>query len=1209
VASVQDQSPVPQLWGEGPAPYSIPLGAFVLQAPVARGGMGEIWQGVHPRHGVPVAVKVMTAEQLRVDEYREAFQKEIRAVASLSHAGIVIVLDHGVVDEFAQEASANLLRVGSPYLVMELSTGGTLHNVHIRGWRQLEGTLLRLLDALAHAHARGVIHRDIKPGNVLLPGPKDPRQSIKLTDFGTSHASDQGARAGLQEQLFGTLQYMPPEQIEGRWRDYGPWTDLYALGCMAWKLASGKLPFDYTEPRDLLRAHLHKEAPPLAPCVPVPEGFEDWLRRLISKREGERFQRAAEAAWALQRLGRPVKPSGWDETTDGPIDLGAGLEPVTRVPWAPQTLTAQREALGGGGSHPGAGPARLKPDDGPPSLAPSDAPPIPPSWRRPYSRPPTMKLVGAGLGLYGTRTIPVVDREGERNRVWDLLNEVHKDGSARLLLLDGASGTGKSRLVEWICQRAHELGVTTILQATHSDLRGRFDGLGPMVARHLHTLGLDRRETVARLQVLLGNQGIEDTREVDALTELVLPRSQTEQDEGARGVQFASPMERHVLVRRLLEREAAHRTVLLWLDDVQWGQDALDFAAHLLRARSSHPVRVLVLATLRSEALREGSGEETSLDALMQLEGAHRLHLRPLEAQDTLTLVEELLYLTGDLAHAVADRSGGNPMFAVQLVGDWVQTGRLRPGDRGFELVGEATTVPDDIHQIWEAPLRRLLDRRPESDRIALELAAVLGREVDFEEWAAVCGKAGNPPTKDLIDELVAQGLARGGRYRFSFVHGLLRESIERAARESDRWKAHNRLCAAIFAEEGASPEQLGRFLAEAGDVAAAVTPLLQGASRLMARGDYKRAITVLDRREQAIRRADLARSDEAWPEGRIVKIEALWKLGNMDEAGQLLDKLMEAYDRFSWSYDLKCRVLGLQARFLQSKGENRKALAVAREADKLTRRLGNPLGTAATRRILASILAELGELDTAEALARTARSDYEAFGDEVGQWECDLVLFTALKQVGRLREAASILERAMAFHEREGRRQDVAGCLNNLGEVERLRGNLGRAESCYRGARVIFESIGAAGRTIVDANLGLVLLERKRFGPAREALQLALKAFEAQGRKSFAGVLHAALIPCAAGERDWLAFDAHLDAAIVIQQECRFVDVDVAKAATLAGDLCVEARERLRAERAWSFARDQWRGADRTPEAQNVQRRLNRLRASRQKPTRGSTE
>jgi hypothetical protein len=155
----------------------------------------------------------------------------------------------------------------------------------------------------------------------------------------------------------------------------------------------------------------------------------------------------------------------------------------------------------------------------------------------------------------------------------------------------------------------------------------------------------------------------------------------------------------------------------------------------------------------------------------------------------------------------------------------------------------------------------------------------------------------------------------------------------------------------------------------------------------------------------------------------------------------------------------------------------------------------------------------------------------------------------------------------------------------------------------------VIFESIGAAGRTIVDANLGLVLLERKRFGPAREALQLALKAFEAQGRKSFAGVLHAALIPCAAGERDWLAFDAHLDAAIVIQQECRFVDVDVAKAATLAGDLCVEARERLRAERAWSFARDQWRGADRTPEAQNVQRRLNRLRASRQKPTRGSTE
>jgi len=1169
--------------------------------------MGEIWQGIHPRHGVPVAVKVMTAEQLRVDEYREAFQKEIRAVASLDHEGIVIVLDHGVVDEFAREASANLLREGSPYLVMELSTGGTLHSARVRGWNQLEGVLLRLLDALAHAHARGVIHRDIKPGNVLLPGPHDPRQSIKLTDFGTSHASDQGARAGLQEQLFGTLQYMPPEQIEGRWRDYGPWTDLYALGCMAWRLASGRLPFDQKEPRDLLRAHLHTDAPPLEAAVPVPSGFEAWLRRLISKKEGERFLRAAEAAWALQRLGRPVKPAGWDEPDSVVLEDAEGLEPVTRVPWAPQTLTAQREALAGSKSE--TGPARLSAKGTRRGHSPSDVPPIPTGWRRPTGRPPTMKLVGAGLGLYGTRTIPVVDREGERSRIWDLLREAHGEGNAHLLLLDGASGNGKSRLVEWICQRAHELGVATVLQATHSDLRGRFDGLGPMVARHLRTLGLDRRETVARLQVLLANQGVQDPGEVDALTELVLPRSQAEVDQGARGVQFGSPTERHVLVRRLLEREAGHRTVILWLDDVQWGQDAIDFAAHLLRSRADHPVRVLVLATLRTEALAEGSAEERSLDELMHLDGAHRLHLRPLEAQDTLTLVEELLYLTGDLAHAVADRSGGNPMFAVQLVGDWVQTGRLRPGARGFELVGEATTVPDDIHQIWEAPLRRLLDKRPESDRVALELAAVLGREVEYQEWEKVCEKAGHQPTKDLLDELVAQGLARGGLYRFSFVHGLLRESIERAAREAKRWQAHNRLCAELFAEEGASPEQLGRFLAEAGDVAAAVAPLLEGARRLAARGDYTRAIAVLDRRELAIRRADLSRADEAWPEGRIVKIEALWRLGNMDEAGQLLDKLMKAFDRFGWSYDLRCRVLGLQARFLHSQGDSRRAVAVAREAVKLSGRLGDPRGTAAARRIHGSILAELGELDTAEALARTARSEYEAFGDEVGQWECDLVLFTLLKQAGRLREAASILERAMAFHEREGRRQDVAGCLNNLGEIERLRGNLGRAESCYRAARVIFESIGAAGKTIVDANLGLVLLERKQFVPARKALHQALSAFEAQGRRAFAGVLHAALIPCAAGLRDWIAFDAHFDAAVAIQQECRFVDIDVAKAATMAGELALEGRERLRAERVWGFAREQWRGADRIPEAMNVQRRLNRLRASRSRPQRGGSE
>lgn len=1196
VSSTPERTPVPQLWGDGEAPYSIPLGAFVLQAPIARGGMGEIWQGLHPRHGVPVAVKVMTAEQLRVDEYRDAFQKEIRAVARLHHEGIVIVLDHGVVDEAARDASGCLLREGSPYFVMELSTGGTLHSARVREWPALEGILLRLLDALAHAHARGVIHRDIKPGNVLLPGQDDPRKSIKLTDFGTSHASDQGPREGVQEQLLGTLQYMPPEQIEGRWRDYGPWTDLYALGCMAWRLAAGRLPFEHSEPRDLLRAHLYADPPPLEPRVPVPPDFEAWLRRLIAKRECDRFQRAAEAAWALRRLGPARQPPGWgeaDPTADQEKDFG--LEQVTRAPWAPQTLTAQHQDLAGAQPPPRGRQVHLGGGSA------SDVPPIPESWQRPTTPPPTMRLVGAGLGLYGTRSVPMVDREAERTRIWEVLRQVHEDGRARLLLLEGASGSGKSRLVEWICERAHELGVATVLQATHSDQRGRSDGLGPMVAGHLRTSGLSRAETTARLRSILASPTGEDPAEVEALVELVMPRSAAEEEEGVPGVRFASPTERYVLVRRVLAREARDRTVLLWLDDVQWGADALAFAAHILMSRETHPVRVLILATLRSEALPGGSAEEEALNAVLRLAGAARLPVRPLEPRDTLRLVEELLFLTGDLAHAVADRSGGNPMFAIQLVGDWVQTGRLRPGDQGFELPeGEATTVPDDIHQVWEAPLRRLLNRRPQADRIALELAAALGREVEYEEWDAVCERAEQAPTRDLLDELIAQGLVRGGRYRFQFVHGLLRESIERAAREAGRWQSHNRLCAEVFAARGASPELLGRFLAEAGDVAAAVAPLLEGAKRLAARGDYSRAVAVLDRREQAMRLASVDPSDEAWPEGLIARIETLLRVGDTELTRQLTEKLAEDLTRHAWSTDLRCRVMALQARFLLSTGKSAQALDLAERAERLSGRLGNPLAQAAARRMLATVQAERGQAGDAEAMARTARSEYASAGDAIGTWECDLVLFSLMRGSGRLKEAAAILERAMAFHEREGRRYDVAGCLNNLGEVERLRGNLARAESYYRAAGVIFESIGAAGRTIVEANLGLVLMEQHSWKRAREALDRALASIESQGRRALAGVLHAALVACSAGLRDWLAFDRHLAASIEIQQICELVDIDVARAAALAGELSLEARERGRAERAWDFARSVWEAADRVPERMTVERRLARLRGSR---------
>ena len=145
------------------------LGPFRLLEPLGRGGMGEVYEGLHERQGVPVAVKVIAEDRANDEKFRRAFADEIRAVARLDHPGIVAVYDHGIIPDDVADGSEGRLVARTPYFVMELVRGKSLRGVdQVESYGELRVTLLQLLDALAHAHARGVIHRDIKPGNVLF---------------------------------------------------------------------------------------------------------------------------------------------------------------------------------------------------------------------------------------------------------------------------------------------------------------------------------------------------------------------------------------------------------------------------------------------------------------------------------------------------------------------------------------------------------------------------------------------------------------------------------------------------------------------------------------------------------------------------------------------------------------------------------------------------------------------------------------------------------------------------------------------------------------------------------------------------------------------------------------------------------------------------------------------------------------------------------
>jgi serine/threonine protein kinase len=304
----------------------IELGVFDLETCVGRGGMGQVWRGRHRRSQAPVAIKILDAEAALRPGFSEAFRDEARVVAGLQHPGIVSVYELGVIGEPVAEQSRGQLVSSSPYLVMEYAHGGTLAAaIPELGWEGMQPLLLRLLDALAHAHARGVIHLDVKPANLLLGcGPSESwADGVRLTDFGLAWQDRAPGRAERRAELGGTLGRMAPEQIQATWREYGPWTDLYAVGAMVWQYATSAKPFAGTTRAALLVGPLTRELPEFAPVRPVPAELEDWLRAMMARDPAGRFMLAADAARALQGLSRQTRSPGHSVAAAGRWDPDA----------------------------------------------------------------------------------------------------------------------------------------------------------------------------------------------------------------------------------------------------------------------------------------------------------------------------------------------------------------------------------------------------------------------------------------------------------------------------------------------------------------------------------------------------------------------------------------------------------------------------------------------------------------------------------------------------------------------------------------------------------------------------------------------------------------------------------------------------------------------------------------------------------------------
>lgn len=271
-------------------PASLANGRYQLGKSIGHGGMAEVYMAQDTRLGRTVAVKIMRAELANDEIFLSRFRREAHSVAQMNNPNIVNIYDSGE-EEFVTEAG----RVDHlPYLVMEYVQGQTLRNIikanGALSQRDSEQVMLGVLNALEYSHRMGVIHRDIKPGNIMI----SEQGVVKVMDFGIARALDDSAATMTQSQgVVGTAQYLSPEQARGEAVDMR--SDLYSAGCVLYEMLTGKPPFTGDSAVAIAFQHVSEVATPPSVLVPgLPTMWDKICAKAMAKDRQNRYATAGE---------------------------------------------------------------------------------------------------------------------------------------------------------------------------------------------------------------------------------------------------------------------------------------------------------------------------------------------------------------------------------------------------------------------------------------------------------------------------------------------------------------------------------------------------------------------------------------------------------------------------------------------------------------------------------------------------------------------------------------------------------------------------------------------------------------------------------------------------------------------------------------------------------------------------------------------------
>jgi len=837
-----------------PSPFSpgTIVGPYEVLDTLGKGGMGVVFRARHRESGELAALKTV---RMPSPMLLSSIRREIQRLRRLSHPGVVRIRDDGVHDSlpwYTMELfecatwEQQLARRSSdqrPTPSEQLAATGVMATalgatdgpdviITVQDRLPLEEPELRevlartrwLCETLTYIHGEGVVHRDLKPGNVFLPG---SHQTV-LVDFGLVVAySGPDGREVMQvaPSTAGTVAYMAPEQLDGELVDAR--ADIFALGCMLYETLTGKLPFPASF-RERLHLHRHPLTPPSQFLPWLPRILDELLPKMLAPNRRERLGHASDLSAALAS------------------SLFIGL-PTNETPqWTARDYLYRA------------------------SFAGRD-------------------------GLLDT-----------------LLSRLHAlgEGHGELLLLEGESGSGKTRLLTEFLRRA--------------SLTGAFVAAGECPPQGVSTQGeamlhagplTPLRPLLQAVADLCRAQGEQTTLTLlhHHLPVLVLIEPALAEVPGAEQFSEAQPLPieaaKHRLlnaVSELLMALARRGPLVLLLDDLQWADElTMDVLAHLHSTLlSTQPV--LIIGSYRTEETMP------TLEQLAQRAGVTRLALGRLDEQAVGSLISDMLAVQAapaELVRFVAEQAAGNPFFITEYLqtavgerllhrnrqGDWVVSDAASAeGARSWLARLQSLGLPRTLRAIVERRLQRL-DKTLASVVLA---AAVLGREFDAELLRSMSDLS-ERELADALNDLLRQRFfdpAGGGRYRFG--HDKLREAAYDSIPKPRLLELHRAAAYAIEARGAHAADVLGlaNHFVKGVVPSKARTYLLSAAQQLLTTGAHKQAAPLL---VQALEFADLA-GHLAAPEERAnlhrLYADALFGMGETHKSAAQAERALELF-------------------------------------------------------------------------------------------------------------------------------------------------------------------------------------------------------------------------------------------------------------------------------------------------------------------------